>query len=124
MDKCGWRATSAHLELAAGVGAARATRGVLGHAEEVRGMSGGKDTSQDTSRRVLIIDDDPALVALLADSLQMLGRYDVASASDGAAGLRRFFELSPDCVVVPIRMPRVNGYPINPAVPGRPHTPH
>ncbi len=89
-------------------------------------MSGGKDTSpdtsKDTSRRVLVIDDDPALVALITDSLQMLGRFDVASATDGEAGLQRFFELAPDCVVVDIRMPGLNGYQFIRALRGDPDT--
>jgi len=94
----------------------------MGHAEEVLGMSGGKDTSTHTTRRVLVIDDDPALVALLTDSLQMLGRFDVASASDGATGLQRYFELAPDCVVVDIRMPGLNGYQFIRALRGDPDT--
>jgi CheY-like chemotaxis protein len=93
-----------------------------GTAEEVRGMSGGKDPSTQTSRRVLVVDDDPALVALLADSLQILGRYEVESASDGATGLQRLFELAPRCVVVDIRMPGLNGYQFIRAVRGDPDT--
>jgi CheY-like chemotaxis protein len=126
MDTSGQRAVRARLKLAAGDEIARATRGVIGYEEEVLGMSGGKDTSTDTSRdttrRVLVVDDDPALVALIADGLRMLGRFDVASASDGAAGLQRFFELAPDCVVVDIRMPGLNGYQFIRALRGDPDT--
>lgn len=61
-------------------------------------------------RRVLVVDDDPALLEALADGLELIGGYEVVSASDGAAGLERFFDLEPDCVVVDVRMPGLNGY--------------
>ena len=39
-------------------------------------------------RKVLVIDDDPAVVATLADGLELVGDYEVIIASDGAEGLR------------------------------------
>lgn len=60
-------------------------------------------------QRILVIDDDEQLIALLADALQLLGEYDVLTARDGAEGLEIFFAQRPDCVVVDIRMPNLNG---------------
>lgn len=74
------------------------------------------------TRRVLIIDDDPALIAALSDGLELLGGYEVAVATDGASGIERFFEIKPDCVVVDVRMPRVNGYQFVRALRGDPTT--
>jgi DNA-binding response OmpR family regulator len=61
-------------------------------------------------RRVLVVDDDPSLLAALTDGLELIGGYEVVAASDGATGLERFFEMAPDCVVVDVRMPGLNGY--------------
>lgn len=62
------------------------------------------------ARRILILDDDPALIELVADGLRMVGGYEVIVAANGADGLVRFFETRPDCVVVDVRMPGLNGY--------------
>jgi two-component system alkaline phosphatase synthesis response regulator PhoP len=73
-------------------------------------------------RKVLVIDDDPAVVATLADGLQLLGDYEVIIASDGAEGLHSFYASLPDCVVVDVRMPRLNGYQFVRAMRGDPET--
>lgn len=61
-------------------------------------------------RRVLVIDDDPSLLYALSKGLGLLGGFEVLTATDGAAGLERFFAERPDCVVVDVRMPRLNGH--------------
>jgi CheY-like chemotaxis protein len=73
-------------------------------------------------RRVLVIDDDPAIVALIADGLRLIGGCEVMVARDGASGLAALFEARPDCVVVDIRMPGLNGYQFIRAVRGDPQT--
>lgn len=66
--------------------------------------------SSGSPRRVLVIDDDPALLQAITDGLELMGGYEVISASDGASGLECFFMTQPDCVVVDVRMPGLNGY--------------
>jgi two-component system sensor histidine kinase/response regulator len=61
-------------------------------------------------RRVLVVDDDPTLLANVAEGLDLLGGYEVIAASNGVDGLQRFFAARPDCVVVDVRMPGLNGY--------------
>ncbi len=58
----------------------------------------------------------------MAEGLRLSGQFEVIVASDGAAGLQRFFEVLPDCAVVDIRMPGLNGYQFVRALRGDPAT--
>lgn len=73
-------------------------------------------------RRVLVVDDDPSLSVLLTEGLRRMGGYDVVVAHDGVSGLERYFEVQPDCVVVDVRMPNLNGYQMVRALRGDPTT--
>jgi len=57
---------------------------------------------------VLIIEDDKALKAVLADKLRT-GGFDVLMASDGAEGLEIAFKELPDIILLDIIMPKMNG---------------
>jgi len=58
--------------------------------------------------RILIVEDEPAMVAGLRDNFEYEG-YDVISASDGVAGLERALVDDPDLVVLDVMMPRMSG---------------
>jgi DNA-binding response OmpR family regulator len=58
--------------------------------------------------RILIVEDDPAMVAGLRDNFEYEG-YEVISAEDGVAGLKRALEDDPDLVVLDVMMPRMSG---------------
>ena len=59
---------------------------------------------------VLVVDDSPELRVLVAESLRKLGGFTVVVAEDGAVGLQRYFETRPDCVVIDVIMPGLDGY--------------
>jgi CheY-like chemotaxis protein len=63
-----------------------------------------------SKRRVLVVDNDPDLLATIKQGLQLLGGYDVEVASEGIAGLEAFFAMPVDCMVVDLSMPGLNGY--------------
>ena len=82
-------------------------------------MSAPGDSSAFT---VLIVDDNRDLLDLITESLTMLGEYTVVTAENGAEGLERAFSVQPDCMVVDIKMPDIDGYQLIRALRGDPAT--
>lgn len=83
------------------------------------GPAGGQVTSAATNgnhtaagevrkTRILIVEDEPAMVAGLRDNFEYEG-YEVISAADGAEGLERALADHPDLVVLDVMMPRMSG---------------
>ncbi len=58
--------------------------------------------------RILIVEDEPNMVAGLRDNFEFEG-YDVITAPDGVAGLERALNESPDLVILDVMMPRMSG---------------
>lgn len=58
--------------------------------------------------KILIVEDEPAMVAGLRDNFEFEG-YQVVSAPDGVAGLERALKDSPDLVILDVMMPRMSG---------------
>jgi DNA-binding response OmpR family regulator len=69
---------------------------------------------------VLIVDDDPDLLQLLTDGLELLGNFRVVQASDGIQGLEQYFASHPDCVIIDVVMPGLDGYQLVKALRGDP----
>jgi len=59
--------------------------------------------------RVLLVEDDHAVRRILALQLQTRG-FDVRTAADGAEGFRALQEALPDCVVLDLMMPVMDGF--------------
>jgi len=59
--------------------------------------------------RVLVVDDQPAVCEVVADTIQFAGHEIVGTAKDGKEAVERAKELKPDLVVMDVLMPRMNG---------------
>jgi signal transduction histidine kinase/CheY-like chemotaxis protein len=69
-------------------------------------------TSGRASRaRVLLIDDDPAVHALIEEELASLG-YTVASAFTGESGVRAARDAVPDLIILDLMMPGMSGFEV------------
>ena len=61
--------------------------------------------------RILVVDDDPIVRALVRDVLEIEG-YDVDLADDGFSALRRIGACRPDAVVLDVMMPGMDGHAV------------
>jgi DNA-binding response OmpR family regulator len=62
-------------------------------------------------KRVLVIEDDPAISRGLVDNLAE-DDYTVQSAADGETGYRLIREWKPDLVILDLMLPRMSGYDV------------
>ena len=77
-------------------------------------------TAKEPKHTVLVVDDNRQLIEFLTDALEELGDFTVVTATDGAQGLERYYDVRPDCVVVDVRMPGIDGYQLVRALRGDP----
>ena len=61
--------------------------------------------------RILIVEDQPALMRGLKDSFSAKG-YEVLAATDGAKGMELALSAFPDLILLDIMLPRMNGFEI------------
>jgi DNA-binding response OmpR family regulator len=64
--------------------------------------------SEARQQRILVVDDDPNLLVVLAEQLRDDG-FDVSTARDGQEALRRLEAGWPDLILVDLTMPRMDG---------------
>jgi DNA-binding response OmpR family regulator len=73
-----------------------------------------------SQRTVLIVDDDPDLLQMLTDGLELLSDFQVVQATNGEDGLEQFYAHRPDCMIIDIKMPGLDGYQLVRALRGDP----
>ena len=64
-----------------------------------------------STARILIVEDEPALLRGLSDTFATKG-FEVLTAADGASGLNLALAKAPDLILLDIMLPRVNGYEV------------
>ncbi|MFG3252512.1 response regulator transcription factor [Streptomyces sp. NPDC048172] len=67
--------------------------------------------AEGTGRRLLVVDDEPAIVDVLATSLRFLG-YEVDEATDGRAALAAVRAHEHDLVLLDVMLPDVDGFEV------------
>jgi two-component system OmpR family response regulator len=61
--------------------------------------------------RVLVVDDEPSIAALLSATLRLID-FEVRTAADGAGALRAAVEFEPDLVVLDVMLPDFDGFEV------------
>lgn len=67
----------------------------------------------DTTRpiRILLVEDDNFLAGMYVTKLELEG-YSVSLASDGKSGLERAMTEKPDCILLDIILPKLDGFSV------------
>jgi len=81
-------------------------------------LTGGPAGAFGGAARILIVDDDPNLLVLLADQLRADG-FETATARDGEEALRRLRSGWPDLLIIDMMMPRMDGLTLAREIKGR-----
>ena len=63
------------------------------------------------AKKILIVDDDPNIVSLLAARLRANG-YEIVSAEDGLVGLEKAKTEKPDLIILDLMLPKMDGYKV------------
>ncbi len=71
---------------------------------------------------ILIVEDQDDLRSLLIDTMTRLGGFRAIGAADGVAGLEAVMQHAPDCVIVDVLMPQLDGFQFVQAMRGDPQT--
>jgi len=74
------------------------------------------------SHLIILIEDDPDLRNLLTLALPFFGSFQVKAAEDGIQGLQMCTDHHPNCVVLDVKMPGLDGYQVARALRGDPDT--
>jgi two-component system alkaline phosphatase synthesis response regulator PhoP len=62
-------------------------------------------------KRILVVDDEPDFCAIVQSNLEKEG-YDVEVAYNGVEGLEKIKASPPDCIVLDVMMPEMDGYKV------------
>lgn len=68
--------------------------------------------------KILVIDDTNMIVEYISHALRRMGYSEIITARDGVDGLEKFYKERPDCVIVDVKMPKLDGYQVVRAIRG------
>ena len=64
-----------------------------------------------TQKKILVIDDEPDIVKVIADRLELHG-YEVIGAYNGSEGLKKAQDEGPDVILLDIILPEMHGFEV------------
>src|SRR4051812_6767917 len=67
------------------------------------------DALESGRRKVLIVDDDPAVVELIKDVLEKDGRFEIKDVNNGFAAGMLAKDYHPDLIILDVMLPDING---------------
>ncbi|KPJ85939.1 hypothetical protein AMJ57_01290 [Parcubacteria bacterium SG8_24] len=73
-------------------------------------------------RKILIIDDEPALLDIYSTQLNLAGGFEPITADDGVRGMQLALKELPDLIVLDIMMPLKDGFEVLKDLKSRPVT--
>ncbi len=62
-------------------------------------------------KKILVVEDDPINLQILTDYLGANG-YSIAGATNGVDGVKAFWDLRPDLMLVDVQLPRKSGFEV------------
>ena len=62
-------------------------------------------------QKILVVDDEPDAIELIEFNLKQAG-YDVVTAADGAAALKKVRTASPNLIILDIMLPEIDGFEV------------
>jgi two-component system alkaline phosphatase synthesis response regulator PhoP len=81
-------------------------------------------TSSEPTATVLVVDDNEDLLASVSLALKTLGKFRVLVAHDAIEGLEKAVNDQPDCMVIDVKMPEIDGLQLLRALRGDQATAH
>ncbi|PIU84173.1 MAG: hypothetical protein COS68_00150 [Elusimicrobia bacterium CG06_land_8_20_14_3_00_38_11] len=63
------------------------------------------------NKKILIVDDEPAILRILGDVLTDEG-YNVIAATDGETGIEKAKEFNPVLIILDVMLPGINGFEV------------
>jgi len=63
------------------------------------------------TKKILIVDDEPAIISILTTRLEAVG-YQVVAAVDGEEALQKAEKEIPDLIVLDIMLPKIDGFKV------------
>lgn len=82
-----------------------------------------KERLLEHNKKILIIDDEPEVVAYIKGALESLGTgYVIETAGDGYEALIKVGDFKPELLILDIRMPKIDGFEVCRRIKGDSHT--
>jgi DNA-binding response OmpR family regulator len=61
------------------------------------------------SKKILVAEDEPDILFMIAFSLRTVGGFDVIEARNGLEAVEKAQQEQPDLIILDVKMPRMNG---------------